>query len=78
MRIIHQKMVMVIQENFEKEYVMKHFIMLMLILGLSACGSVPKVPEQPKALVKYDPPKWVMQGGGAYNDNSGKAFYGVG
>lgn len=71
-------MVMVIQENFEKEYVMKHFIMLMLILGLSACGSVPKVPEQPKALVKYDPPKWVMQGGGAYNDNSGKAFYGVG
>ena len=49
---------------------------MMMLFG--ACASVPEVPEKPKALVKYDPPKWVIQGGGAYTDDYGKAFYGVG
>ena len=43
-----------------------------------ACAGIPKLPEPPKALVEYDPPKWVLLGGGAWEDSKGKAFYGVG
>ena len=57
---------------------MKKYIMIIMMMLFGACASVPEVPEKPKALVKYDPPKWVIQGGGAYTDDYGKAFYGVG
>ena len=59
---------------------MKHFIIIsMLILG-TACSGVQTIPDvaNPKALVEYDPPKWVLTGGGAWSDSDGKAFYGVG
>ena len=49
----------------------------LIIMG-AACSSIPKIPEPPKALVEYDPPKWVLLGGGAWEDSKGKAFYGVG
>ena len=57
---------------------MKHFIMVSLVLLVSACSSIPSIPEPPKAMVEYNPPKWVMAGGGAFTDVKGKAFYGVG
>jgi len=58
---------------------MKNFIMIIgLIIMGAACSSIPKIPEPPKALVEYDPPKWVLLGGGAWEDSKGKAFYGVG
>jgi len=57
---------------------MKHFIMVSLVLLVSACSSIPSIPEPPKAMVEYNPPKWVMTGGGAFTDVKGKAFYGVG
>jgi len=57
---------------------MKHFIMISLIFLLSACGTIPVIPEQPKALSEYKPPAWVLSGGGAFTDVKGKAFYGVG
>ena len=52
-------------------------IILMIFVG-AACSSIPKIPEPPKALVEYSPPKWVLLGGGAWEDSKGKAFYGVG
>ena len=58
---------------------MKYFIIILSVLFLgTACSSVPKIPDAPKALVEYDAPDWVLLGGGAYSDTSGKAFYGVG
>ena len=57
---------------------MKQFIMVSLILLLGACSSIPTIPEPPKALVDYKPPAWVLTGGGAFTDEKGKAFYGVG
>ena len=57
---------------------MKQFIMVSLILLLGACGTIPTIPEPPKALVDYKAPKWVLVGGGAFTDDKGKAFYGVG
>ena len=57
---------------------MKHFIMVSLIFLLGACGTIPTIPEPPKALTEYSPPKWVLSGGGAFTDDKGKAFYGVG
>ena len=82
MKIILQQVAMAIQENFKivdkKGEVMKQFIMVILILLFGACTAIPTIPEPPKALSEYEPPKWVIQGGGAYTDNSGKAFYGVG
>ena len=57
---------------------MKQFIMVSLILLLGACGTIPTIPEPPKALVDYKPPAWVLSGGGAFTDKQGKAFYGVG
>ena len=57
---------------------MKQFIMVSLILLLGACGTIPVIPEPPKALTEYKPPAWVLSGGGAFTDKQGKAFYGVG
>ena len=57
---------------------MKSLIMVSLILLLGACGTIPTIPEPPKALTEYEPPKWVISGGGAFTDKEGKAFYGVG
>ena len=57
---------------------MKHFIMVSLIFLLGACGTIPVIPEPPKALIDYKPPAWVLSGGGAFTDKQGKAFYGVG
>ena len=58
---------------------MKNFIMIILMIFVgAACSSIPKIPEPPKALVEYSPPKWVLLGGGAWEDSKGKAFYGVG
>ena len=57
---------------------MQHFIMVGLIFLLGACGTIPVIPEPPKALTEYNPPKWVISGGGAFTDVKGKAFYGVG
>jgi len=57
---------------------MKQFIMVSLLLLLGACGTIPTIPEPPKALTEYSPPKWVISGGGAFTDKEGKAFYGVG
>ena len=68
---------MAIQENFKGE-VMKHLVMVTLIFLLGACGTIPTIPEPPKALTGYKPPAWVISGGGAYSDRNGKAFYGVG
>lgn len=60
---------------------MKLFIMIftMSFLG-AACSSVPVVPDVPvlKSLSSYNPPKWVLSGGGAFTDIKGKAFFGVG
>jgi hypothetical protein len=66
-----------IHGNFKGE-VMKQFIMVSLIFLLGACSGIPTIPEPPKALSEYNPPKWVLTGGGAYTDKDGKAFYGVG
>ena len=57
---------------------MKHLLLVGLIFLLGACVSVPVVPEEPKALSAYDAPKWALIGGGAFTDDRGKAFYGVG
>ena len=57
---------------------MKQFIMVSLILLLGACGTIPTIPQEPKALADYEPPKWALTGGGAFTDDKGKAFYGVG
>ena len=60
---------------------MKNYIMVfaMLVLG-TACSSVQTIPDTPapKALAEYKAPNWVLQGGGAFTDSRGKAFYGVG
>ena len=56
---------------------MKHLLLVGLIFLLGACVSVP-VPKEPKALSEYDAPEWVLIGGGAFTDDRGKAFYGVG
>ena len=57
---------------------MKHLLLVGLILLFGACASIPQIPEEPKALSEYDAPKWVLIGGGAFTDDRGKAFYGVG
>ena len=57
---------------------MKHLLLVGLIFLFGACVSVPEFPPQPKALVDYKAPKWVLVGGGAFTDSNGKAFYGVG
>ena len=77
MKMNRHQVVMDIQENFKGE-VMKHFIMISLIFLLGACGTIPTIPEPPKALIDYKPPAWVLTGGGAFTDKQGKAFSGVG
>ena len=58
---------------------MKYFIIILSVLFLgTACSSIPTIPDAPKALSSYDAPKWVLNGGGAFTDINGKAFYGVG
>ena len=57
---------------------MKHFIMVGLIFLLGACTSIPTVLKEPKSLVGYKAPKWALVGGGAFTDDRGKSFYGVG
>ena len=57
---------------------MKHLLLVSLIFLLGACASIPQIPEEPKALSEYDAPKWALIGGGAFTDDRGKAFYGVG
>ena len=58
---------------------MKYFIIILSVLFLgTACSSIPTIPDAPKALAEYDPPTWVLNGGGAFTDIKGKAFYGVG
>lgn len=58
---------------------MKNFMMILfLMLSINACTGVQTIPDAPKALVDYKPPNWVLQGGGAYSDDKGKAFFGVG
>jgi len=58
---------------------MKYFIIILSVLFLgTACSSIPTIPDAPKALSSYDAPDWVLNGGGAFTDIKGKAFYGVG
>ena len=54
-------------------------IFTMLFLS-TACSSVQTIPDTPapKALAAYKAPDWVLKGGGAFTDDRGKAFYGVG
>ena len=53
---------------------MKHLLLAGLILLFGACASIPQIPEPPKALSAYNPPAWVLVGGGAFTDEKGKAF----
>ena len=57
---------------------MKHLLLVGLMVLFGACASIPQIPEEPKALSEYDAPAWVLIGGGAFTDDRGKAFYGVG
>ena len=57
---------------------MKHLLLIGLLVLFGACASIPQIPEPPKALSAYNPPAWVLVGGGAFTDEKGKAFYGVG
>ena len=57
---------------------MKHLLLVGLMVLFGACASIPQIPEEPKALSEYDAPEWVLIGGGAFTDDRGKAFYGVG
>ena len=57
---------------------MKHLLLVGLLVLFGACTTIPQIPEPPKALVDYKAPKWVLTGGGAFTDEKGKAFYGVG
>jgi hypothetical protein len=57
---------------------MKHLLLVGLIFLFGACSSIPQIPEPPQALVDYKAPKWVLVGGGAFSDEKGKAFFGVG
>ena len=54
--------------------------MILTLMMLGACSSVPKIPDTvvPKALSEYKAPDWVLNGSGAYSDDDGKAFFGVG
>ena len=57
---------------------MKHLLLVGLLVLFGACTTIPQIPEPPKALSAYNPPAWVLVGGGAFTDDKGKAFYGVG
>jgi len=53
---------------------MKHLLLVGLIFLFGACVSIPELPPQPKALVDYKAPKWVLVGGGAFTDVKVKLF----
>lgn len=58
---------------------MKNYIMILfLMLSINACTGVQTIPDAPKALAEYKAPDWVLKGSGAYSDDKGKAFFGVG
>ena len=58
---------------------MKNFIRVLIMMFLStACTGIQTLPEAPKALVAYEAPDWVVKGSGAYSDDGGKAFFGIG
>jgi len=58
---------------------MKIYIRILTIMFLStACTGVQTIPDAPKALSDYEAPDWVLKGSGAYSDDKGKAFFGVG
>ena len=57
---------------------MKHLLLVGLLVLFGACTTIPQIPEPPKALAEYKPSAWVLVGGGAFTDDKGKAFYGVG
>jgi len=57
---------------------MKNFIMILTLMFLGACTTAPVKPDLPKKLADYDAPDWVLKGSGAYSDDKGKAFFGVG
>jgi hypothetical protein len=52
------------------------FVLVLFIFMLGACSSTPETTRT--IMSEYDPPKWVMKGGGSFKDSNGKAFYGVG
>jgi hypothetical protein len=53
-----------------------NFGLVVFIFMLGACSSTPDSTRT--TMSEYDPPKWVMKGGGPFKDSNGKAFYGVG
>jgi hypothetical protein len=53
-----------------------NFVLVLFIFMLGACSSTPETTRT--IMSEYDPPKWVMKGGGSFKDSNGKAFYGVG
>ena len=53
-----------------------NFGLVVFISMLGACSSTPESSRT--TLSEYDPPKWVVKGGGSFKDSNGKAFYGVG
>jgi len=53
-------------------------MILFLMLSINACTGVQTIPDAPKALAEYKAPDWVLKGSGAYSDDKGKAFFGVG
>lgn len=52
--------------------------MILTLMFLGACTAAPVKPDLPKKLSDYDAPDWVLKGSGAYSDDKGKAFFGVG
>ena len=58
---------------------MKIYIRILTMMFLStACTGIQTIPDVPKALADYEAPDWVLKGSGAYSDDKGKAFFGVG
>ena len=53
-----------------------NFGLVVFIFMLGACSSTPESTRT--TMSEYDPPKWVMKGGGAFKDSNGRAFYGIG
>ena len=57
------------------------FLALLLVAALAACGGAKKEPEvtkQTSVSGSANEPAWVTRGAGAFQDDTGFAFYGVG